>query len=151
MKKCRGRIPVSGPIILFRGCEWACSRHQLGEKTSVVLEFGATSGVLRQTSILTSASRKGNTRRKFLLVGSENTAKNLFSYHVGEAQGLRSPDVCSEFNLPSDLRIDASIVAPEILPSKRRLTIFNLSIQGTMRKGDLRGSIACYLTEHSRN
>jgi hypothetical protein len=35
---------VSRPIILCRGCVWVWSRHQLGEKTSEVLDFGATSG-----------------------------------------------------------------------------------------------------------
>lgn len=43
-----GRMPVSRPIIIFKGCVWVWSRHQLGGTTSVVLDSGGIWGVWSQ-------------------------------------------------------------------------------------------------------
>jgi hypothetical protein len=56
-----GRMPATGPIILFKGWVWSSSRHQLGQKTSVVLDFAATSGDVGLNIEFTWRSDNGKT------------------------------------------------------------------------------------------
>jgi hypothetical protein len=65
----------SRPIILFKGCVWVCGRHQLGVKTSVVLDFGATSGDGGLNIEFTRTITRGKMRYKSRGRVLEKTAK----------------------------------------------------------------------------